>query len=540
MTFAPKSLGRDCELSTTGTGPRGDAIAPWNVTRRVLEHVGAAFEPYGTEPWTRAAAWSDGRGSAPRRERFGSASSSDCLRHWAPNGQCFYSDMSHVEVCTAETRSPRAFAAQCLGVLRVAEAARRRAEEAADPGTRFALSAANVDLVDPGISWGSHLNVEVSRDLWEDLLGERRHPATLASVTSALAAAIPFFGCGYLMPQEDGSALFSLSARAHHLSLVECVSTVEAFRRGILNARREPHAAESERLHLIGFDFALAGAAPLAAFLQSLLAASERGFVGPILWEPVHALRTWSWGLDLRAVRLNAVAPLADRRTIALPEIVAEIASWLLRLHEAGDLPDDAAPEWRALLPRVVELAGDLARGDVARCGRHLDWAAKLLVLLHASGDGSLEFGDPEMRLLDHDFANTDPEAGAFWRLWARGAVDPLVRDEDVDACLRDGPPECRGWARGRLVQRFAPEITAIDWDRVELRLDGDRFARRARISMPRVDSLRRDAFEPLLTESRDAGRLADLLERTGLVEDTTHDPVWSFGSGGDTSHRYR
>ena len=46
-------VGRDCELSSTGVDARGEAIHPWDVTRAVLSHIGAAFEESGRKAWSR-------------------------------------------------------------------------------------------------------------------------------------------------------------------------------------------------------------------------------------------------------------------------------------------------------------------------------------------------------------------------------------------------------------------------------------------------------------------------------------------------------
>ena len=150
-----KHIGRDDELSTTGVDADGNAVPPCDVTTAILDEIDAAFEPHGLATWSRG------------RQSFGYASSasSDCLRHWAPNGACFYADMSHVEACTPETASPFEYAAHCLSTLEVVEAARRRAEEYAPAGTRYALAASNVDALDPAISWGTHVNVSVEREL---------------------------------------------------------------------------------------------------------------------------------------------------------------------------------------------------------------------------------------------------------------------------------------------------------------------------------------------------------------------------------------
>ncbi|MEE8146016.1 MAG: hypothetical protein V3T24_00305, partial [Longimicrobiales bacterium] len=171
----PKLMGRDCELSTTGLTPDGRTIRSWRVTRHVLTNIDAAFEPVGGRVWTRRSWW---QGSGPTGSTYGSdakpasAASSgswpsagswqgsdgngssdygfqsiDAFRHWTSSGQCYYSDMGHLEVCTAETLDPRKLEAQCLGALQVCEVARKRAEAVAEPGTIYALTTANVDIV---------------------------------------------------------------------------------------------------------------------------------------------------------------------------------------------------------------------------------------------------------------------------------------------------------------------------------------------------------------------------------------------------------
>ena len=140
--IVPKHIGRDCELSTSGSDPEGEPIHPWDVTRHVLAHIGAAFESTGGAIWSPRARWGGtGWGASD------TSHSSDTLRNWTSSGQCYYSDLSHGEGCTAETKDPRRLAAQCLSLMRVYEAARRRAESEADPGTTYVLTAANVDMV---------------------------------------------------------------------------------------------------------------------------------------------------------------------------------------------------------------------------------------------------------------------------------------------------------------------------------------------------------------------------------------------------------
>jgi hypothetical protein len=520
----PKLMGRDCELSTTGLTPDGQTLHPWRVTRHVLGHIGAAFEPVGGRVWTPRSWWQEAEvatgswqgSNGTRSSEWHGSQSIDSLRHWPSSGQCYYSDMSHVEVCTAEALDPRQVAAQSLNTLQVCEAARERAEAEAEPGTTYALTTANVDIVDPGISWGTHFNVAVESDLWEDLF-EVRRPARLGFVSSAMAALIPFFGAGYVIPMRSGPR-FSLSARAHHLTRLATLPTTEAYARGLLNARREAHAKGEDRLHLIGFDFGLASGALLASTLQCCLAAAELGFGGLGLDEPVRALTAWSYGLDLTTGRLTGIARLADGERITLPHYMRRMVSYLIGLVDDGSIPEEVAPGAAELLPLVLELTHFLEEGSMERYAPHLDWAAKLLVLVDLCDRDGMKLDDMPIRVADHDYASSDPNRGHFWRLWDWGRVDPLVSREEVSACLCDGPEEGRGWARGRLIRDYGDRITDVDWSRVELRGEGSFWGSRVHIGMPRPGSLSREVFEPVLAAASDPHEIQRLLPTDPVV----------------------
>lgn len=446
-----KFIARDCELSTTGYDNEGRALDSWVVTQKVLRQIGPALASRSAVTWSGSDA------------RYGSRYSVDCLRQWTSAGQCYYSDMGHVEVCTAEVLNPYDFAAQSISLLRAAEEARRLSEEQEDGESHFALTASNVDALDPDISWGTHLNVSVSQDLWDDLFIHNSHPARLGFVASAFAAAIPFFGAGYVMPHTDKGAIYSLSGRAHHLTRVHTLATTEAFRRGLLNTRREPHG-NHDRLHLIGFDFCVVSAALMASLVQCVLAAAEEGFCRYLLYAPVDALRGWSHGLDLSTGRMQATATLIDGRQMTLPAYIRDLTGELLAMCEAGLIPPETAPHATELLPRIIELTQYVEEGSLQQAARHLDWAAKLLCLLAREEPLSA----PGARLADHDFSNTDPLRGLLWRLIEEQQVDPLVTIDKAEKCLVQPPAESRAWGRGQLIKRFNGQMADVNWSRVE------------------------------------------------------------------------
>jgi proteasome accessory factor A len=507
-----KFIARDCELSTSAVGADGRPIDSWKATRKVLAQLPAALEQYGTSTWCRNG------GSA-------SAYSMDCLRQWTSGGQCFYSDMSHVEVCTAETSLPSTFALQNISVIRAAEAARRLAEEVDDEEVRITLGAANADPVDPKISWGQHLNVSTDEKLWEDLFVNHAHPALLGYVSSAIAAGIVFFGGGYLLPFKDGSVVYSLSGRAHHLSCVHSLSTTIAFQRGILNTRREPHA-KNDRLHLIGFDFSLLSARLLASYVQCVLAAAEEGYCGLILYEPVRALRTWSWGLDLRSGRLKGESALVDGRKMTLPVYMQEMCRQLLRMCEGGLLTADVVPEAAELLPRIIELAEYAEEGSMQYCARHLDWAAKLMVLY--GSDQPL--GSPAARLADHDFTHTNPQRSMLWRLHEQGLIDPLVSWDEAEKCLTSPPTESRAWGRGKLIERFHDEISDVDWGEIEFRSGNGFWSPRVTIDMPCLDQFTESDVGQAMDSAEDLSEFRRMINnrRAGMIRET--DPLDDIG----------
>lgn len=527
----PKFLGRDDELSTTGFTP-GESIDSWKVTQLVLAQMDAAFAARGVRTWTRPTSGSPSAGNGWSSAGWGgggawggyqSAASSDCLRHWVGSGQCYYSDMGHVEACTCATLDPLTFAAQGLSTLVAAEEARALAEAEEEEGTRLVLTAANVDMADPAIAWGTHLNVSVSEELFSDLFLDRRHPAVLGFVASGLAALIPFFGCGYLLPLKDGSTIYSLSARAHHLSSLSTYRTTEAYHRGLLNERQEAHALGQDRLHLIGFDFCLTGAALMASVVQCMLAAAEQGFCNLNLYDPVRALRSWSWSLDIGKGTLPGEARRVDGRHVTLPAYMRELVTTLLGMVQAGLIPETVAPRAGELLPRVLHLCDALERGDLMACAVHLDWAAKLMVLLDKAEREGLSLGDDRMRLADHDYANTDPAIGVFWTLWEAGQIDPLVSRSEVEACLVEGPAESRDWSRGQLIETFHDHVTSVDWDHVELRRGGGRWDQRLRIPFPAPGWLAKDRMAPLLDGCDDP---EELHHRLSAAETSLRDPL--------------
>jgi proteasome accessory factor A len=283
---------------------------------------------------------------------------------------------------------------------------------------------------------------------------------------------------------------------------------------------------KNDRLHLIGFDFDVLSSPLLCSFVQCLLAAAEEGYCGMNLFDPIRALRTWSWQLDPATGRLPATVMLVDGRRLTLPAYMRELAEVLLRMCESGLISEEIAPEAKQMLPRIIELARYAEEGSLVQCSRHLSWAAKLLWLTQLCSAEGLELGDAETRVADHDFCHTSPRKGTFWRLWNQGLVDPLVTREQAAASLVEGPPESRDWARGRIITRFYDQVASVDWGHVDLRSGEGYWSPRVRIEMPALDSLKREQFESIVESADDPEHLSDLLKEHDDAMTHETDPV--------------
>lgn len=471
MNVIPKILGADIELGNSLTG-HGN----WEAARRVLAQSLAipAF-----------------RGAAPRGAGY--ANSTESGRHFLANGGCLYIDLSHLEMCVGETLSARAHAAAFHAMLRIVRSCVRRARKALSEGEDLFVNA-HVSDGSRETSWGAHLNVSISRELWDNIFHHKPHVQAL--LASYLAAAIPVFGQGLVLPVGQSACRFVCSARAHHLGELSGLATTMPFQRNLLNRRDEAHGNEQQaRLHLIAFDTNLQ---PTALFLrtgltQLILAALESGrwFDADLLLDsPLAAVRQWSasFSVDIGSMTpVNVARPNGD--PITLTAWHRRLVRGLRPLLIEGVIPEEAVPHGREILDLWEDTLEALENHQLDRLAARLDWALKWQFLeAELPGCGG-DLADPVPRLLDQLYSHVDDQVGLFWSFWRAGLVERCgVDDEAIGRFILAGDPGTRSGLRGELVRRLRPWITDIDWEYLEFSDDPDAWwwsAPRRRFDMP-------------------------------------------------------
>src|SRR5262249_13124169 len=152
-------------------------------------------------------------------------------------------------------------------------------------------------------SWGAHLNVCVTRKLWDDLFTRKPHLA--AAFATHLVTATPYTGQGQVGAGNERAACdFQVAQRPDFFE--EFVGWQTTHRRPVLNLRDESHAGRAlARMHVIFCDNA---PAPVANYLkagttQLVLAMLERGWVDPALALDDPLAASWEVSRDLTFAR---------------------------------------------------------------------------------------------------------------------------------------------------------------------------------------------------------------------------------------------
>jgi proteasome accessory factor A len=375
------------------------------------------------------------------------------------NGARLYVDHAHPEYATPECTNP-------LDVVRWDKAGERVIVEAAAnvdvPGQNpIVLYKNNTD--NKGASYGSHENYLMRRS------------TAFADIVRHLT---PFFvtrqvicGAGRVGIGQDGKGRgFQISQRADFFEVEVGLETT--LKRPVINTRDEPHADPEKyrRLHVIIGD---ANMSEISAYLKLgttalVLAMIEDGALTTdnSIDGPVGHLHEVSHDTNLKHL-----LPLKDGRQLTaldIQELYLEAARSYVEARYGADADAqtiDVLDRWGAILERL--------RIDPFDCRRELDWVAKLALLESYRDRDGLTWDDPKLALIDLQYSDLRPEKGLYARLLARGQMERLLTDADVQAAVTNPPEDTRAYFRGRCLAQYAERIAAASWDSVIFDIPG-------------------------------------------------------------------
>ena len=390
------------------------------------------------------------------------------------SGGCFYIDLGHLEACIPEVCSARDFVAAHHANLRLARAActaanQRLARRAEAGERRIAVMANNSDRL--GQSWGGHLNVLVTRTLWNQFF-DRMYPQ-LFVLAAFQVSSIVYTGQGKVGAENGKERVdFQITQRG---DFFEClVGEQTTCRRPVCNSRDEAHVGagasrhDLARLHVIFHDTTLTHVSNYlkAGVTQLVLAMLESGWcdVQLVLDDPLDALTRWGHDPELRAP-----APLADGRSVTAVEHQQIFAAAARRFVEAGQA--EHIPEADQILALWEDTLEKLSRHDFEALVPRLDWVLKRALLERLlERDTTLGWHSNAVRAADLRFANLDPAEGLYWAVEAGGGVERIVSDADIERAMHEPPVDTRAWSRTTLLRQLGRDrIDSVNWDQIRL-----------------------------------------------------------------------
>jgi proteasome accessory factor A len=463
--------------------------------------------------------WNDGYGS----DHGGHYSFRDWGRKWLSNGGCAYIDSNHLEVCTPIVRSAYDYAAALHAMLRLTRASVASANESLTPPDKVCAFLANSD--GHGNSWGSHIDMLVSREAWDNLFLNKLHYALY--LASYQVSSIVFTGQGKVGAENKRPPIgFQLSQRA---DFFECMMGIQTtYDRPILNTRDETLCGSSEdlaRLHIIFYDWNLCHVANVlkVGVLQIMLAMIEARIIDPnlILDDPLKAVTDYS-----RDATLKVTARTAGGMDLTAVEMQLRFLEAAKKFVEAGHC--------EGIVPNAMEIVSlwedtllKLRDGDWKSLMGRLDWVLKQQVIARACKG----FESPEAKRLD--FLYSDLSDGLYWAYENSGLVQRLVSPETVSQFAVSAPHDTRAWLRGEILKRAPDMVSDVDWDKIVLKVpDGKGSWDRKVVKMPVPYKFTRAELEGAIAS---AGGIVEALAAMKLLDDdVSYSSGYGYGSGSE------
>ena len=385
------------------------------------------------------------------------------------NGARYYVDHAHPEYSCPEVTNPHDLVVHEKAGERIVEFSRREANALLPEGTQMLVHKNNSDH--KGNSYGSH----------ENYLMDRR-----TSFKQIVEHLMPFFvsrqvysGSGKVGSENRAQPCdYQLSQRADFFETEVALDTM--VKRPIINTRDEPHADREKyrRLHVIVGD---ANMSEYTIYLRQgatalVLAMIEDGAIDRSLSlrDPVRAIREVSHDPTLRHE-----VELQNGRKMTAVQMQGEFLEMASRYTDAGK-----APSWAAdVLGRWQEVLSALER-DPSELADRIDWVIKKVMMERFMERKQLDWGSPQMQMLDLQYHDLRPERGLYYLLERQGKLIRMVTDEEITRAITEPPEDTRAYFRGQCLKRYGDQVFGVNWDSISFGI-GDEPIKRVLMAEP-------------------------------------------------------
>ena len=409
------------------------------------------------------------------------------------NGARFYVDHAHPEYSTPECSNARDLVIWDKAGERILEDAARRAASTLPAGGRVLIHKNNTD--GKGAAYGTHENYLVPRSVPFGQLTRMLLPFFVSRLV--------YVGSGRIGTEFDTDVAYQLSQRADFFEVEVGLETT--LKRPLMNTRDEPHADPERyrRLHVINGDANLCEVATflkVGTFLLLLDVIEDEALPElPVLAQPVQAFQQVSH--DLTCTRPLRLEDGSSVTALELQGHYLEACKRYVKDRDVDPVTAEVLERWEAVLTTAESDPRDLA-GQV-------DWATKLDLLENYRDRHGLDWGHDRLKMVDLQYHDVRQDKGLYQRLAARGRVERLVAESEIQHAIGNPPTDTRAWFRGECIRRFRGHIVAAGWD--ALIFDVGREALQ-RVPMMEPGRGTRESLGDLLDEVDSAAELLDRL----------------------------
>ena len=179
------------------------------------------------------------------------------------------------------------------------------------------------------------------------------------------------------------------------------------------------------------------------------------------LENPIRAIREISHDITCRRkIRL------ANGREASAFDIQSEYLNRAIRYgesHELNPQEKQALAMWEYCMAAIED--------DPLTLTREVDWVIKHHLVERYRAKNGLEMSDPKVALIDLQYHDVNQDRGLFYVLQAKGAVDRMVDDADIDHAVEHPPATTRARLRGEFIRKAKARKRdyTVDWVHLKL-----------------------------------------------------------------------
>jgi len=408
------------------------------------------------------------------------------------NGARFYVDHAHPEYSSPEVTNARDLVIHEKAGERIIEISRREANQLLPAGVQMLIYKNNSDR--KGNSYGCH----------ENYLMDRR-----TSFKQIVEPLLPFFatrqiwcGAGKVGSENRSHPChYQLSQRADFFETEVALDTM--VKRPIVNTRDEPHADREKyrRLHVIVGD---SNMSEFTIYLRNgvtalLLAMIEDGVISKdlSLRDPVRTIREVS-----HDVSLSHPITMDDGSSRTALEVQSEFLEMALAYTSSRSLD----PIQKDVLQKWQDVMETLVRDPMELDGK-IDWVIKKRLIESYMARKNLDWGDPQVQMLDLQYHDSRPDKGLYHLLERQGKIERIVTDAEIQGAVYAPPRDTRAYFRGECLRRYPNEVFGVNWDSISFGLP-DESIKRVMMTEPLKGTS--EFVEALLDRSATAAELLD------------------------------